>query len=80
MASRRSSNEGWRGPCEAGTSINEQFGKPLVQHCGKPGRWFAGGFLFGVVLCPEHEGVQERVKDMAMHVDAAKVEKRRKAV
>lgn len=80
MASRRSPNERWRGPCEAGTAINDQFGKPLVQHCGKPGRWFSGGFLFGMVLCVEHEGVQERVKDMAMRVDAMKVDKKRKAV
>ena len=38
-------------------TINDGFGNPLIQHCGKPGRWFPGEFLFGLVLCPEHEAL-----------------------
>lgn len=58
----------WRGPCEAGTAINDEFGKPLIEHCNEPGRWFSGGFLFGMVLCPEHEELKDRVDDMVMYV------------
>lgn len=75
----RSSNRRWRGPCEAGTAINDEFGKPLVKHCGEPGKWFSGGFLFGMVLCPEHEGLKDRVDEMAMRVTELRVDKKRKA-
>lgn len=74
-STRRNPNAGWRGPCEAGTAINDEFGKPLVQHCGEPGRWFSGAFLFGMVLCPEHESLQERVAEMAMHVQELREKK-----
>jgi len=65
---KRNPNLGWRGPCEAGLGINGEFGKPLVKMCNEPGKWFAGGFAFGMVLCPEHEHLKERVDQMAMQI------------
>ena len=68
-------NAGWTVPCEAGTAVNDEFGKPLVQHCGQPGKWFSGGFLFGMVLCREHEDLKDRVDAMAMHVQELRAKK-----
>jgi hypothetical protein len=65
---------GWRGPCEAGVGVNPEFGQPLIQKCHEPGQLFEGG-LFGMVLCPEHEGLKELWKQQEMTVQRDKLAK-----
>lgn len=72
----RRSNMSWRGPCEAGVAINDDFGKPLVRLCNEPGRWFAGGFAFGMMLCKEHESLKERFDLMAMRIGEIRQKKK----
>lgn len=74
----KQANRGWEGPCEAGVGVNDDFGTPLIQVCRQPGKWFTGGFAFGLVLCPEHESLKERVEELAMHVEQVRAKKRGK--
>lgn len=79
MALPLNENENWRGPCEAGVAVNDEWSQPLVRHCGQPGRWFKGGFAFGLVLCPAHEDLVDRVRELEMYVHDLRAKKRGRA-